>query len=87
MRGEVGKKTSKKEMINPSFLLRHMDHFWHNLGFVQIIHEYFLKIEKKRDGECLDKDEIDTWVEKVVDGEVANVQVLSQNIGFDSWEI
>ena len=33
MRGEVGKKTAKKEMDNHSFLWRHMDHFWHNLVF------------------------------------------------------
>ena len=30
MKGEVGKKPPKKEMNNPSFLWRHMDHFWHN---------------------------------------------------------
>ena len=29
MRGKVGKKTPKKEMDNPSFLLRQMDHFGH----------------------------------------------------------
>ena len=27
VRGDVGKKTPKKEMVNPLFLLRHMDHF------------------------------------------------------------
>jgi thymidine phosphorylase len=32
-------------------------------------------IEKKRDGEALSKDEIDTWVEKVVTREVAHVQL------------
>ena len=34
MRGEVGKKTPKKEMENPSFLLRHIDHFWYNFKFL-----------------------------------------------------
>ena len=34
MRGEVGKKTPKEEMDNPSFLLRHMDHFWHNFNTI-----------------------------------------------------
>jgi len=32
-------------------------------------------IEKKRDGETLNKEEIDTWVEKVVTKEVADVQL------------
>ena len=34
MRGEVGKKTSKKEMENPSYLLRHRNQKWYRLGFV-----------------------------------------------------
>ena len=35
MRGEVGKKTSKTEMDNPSFLLRHMDDFFFDAIFTQ----------------------------------------------------
>ena len=34
MRGEVGKKTYKKEMDNPSILLRHMDNFLHNFNTI-----------------------------------------------------
>ena len=34
MKGEVGKKPPKKEMDNPSFLLRHMDNFWHNFNTI-----------------------------------------------------
>ena len=32
MRGEVGMKTSKKEMENHSFLLRHMNQTWCKCG-------------------------------------------------------
>ena len=34
MIGEVGEKTPKKEIDNPSFLLRHMDHFGHNFNTI-----------------------------------------------------
>ena len=34
MRGEGGKKTPKKEMDNPSFLLPHMDDVLHNFNTI-----------------------------------------------------
>ena len=37
MRGEVGKKTPKKEMDNPSFLWCHIGDFWDTLSSYKLI--------------------------------------------------
>ena len=37
MRGEVGKKTTKKDMDNPSFLWRHIADFEHFFGLFQAV--------------------------------------------------
>ena len=41
MRGEVGKKPPKNEMDNPLFLLRHIDHFWHNFNTIGLCQLYY----------------------------------------------